>query len=70
MPVIPPICFNGTFLYMKPMEQLYLYDLVQTLMFSRVLYSETENISNVKESRRKKANSNTDRYLGRNVNNK
>jgi hypothetical protein len=46
---IPPIRFNGTFLYTKPMKQLYLYDLVQTLMFPRVLYSETENISDVNE---------------------
>ena len=29
MPVNPPIRFSGTFLFMKPIEQLYIYDLVQ-----------------------------------------
>ena len=50
MPVNPPIRFNGTCLYMKPMEQLYIYDLVQTLMFPRVLHSETDDeITDVNE---------------------
>ena len=50
MPVNPPIRFNGTFLYMKPIEQLYIYDLVQTLMFPRVLHSETDDaITDVNE---------------------
>ena len=34
---------------MKPMEQLFLYDLAPTLMFPRVLQSETANISDKNE---------------------
>ena len=37
------------FLFMKPMEQPYIYDLVQTLMFPRVLYSKADDISDVNE---------------------
>jgi hypothetical protein len=49
MPVNPPLIFRCTFLFMKPMEQLFLYNPAPTLMFSRVLYSKTASISDINE---------------------
>ena len=49
LPDNSPIHPRCTYLFMKPMEQLFLYETTQTLMFPRVLYSETANISDVDE---------------------
>ena len=45
LPVSPPLHLRCTYLFLKPMEQLFLYGTTQTLMFPRVLHSETANIS-------------------------
>ena len=40
-----PLSVKCTYLYMKPMEQLFLFDLAPTLMYPRILWCETDNIS-------------------------
>ena len=50
LPVNPPLHVICTYLYMKPMVQLFIYDLTKTLMYSRTLWCETDNnISDVRE---------------------
>ena len=49
LPVNLPLYFRCTYLFMKPMEQLFLYGTTLTLMFPRVLDAESANISDVRE---------------------
>ena len=46
LPVNPPLHYRCTYLFMKPMEQLFLNPTARTLMFPRVLIAENDiNIS-------------------------
>ena len=53
LPVNPPLHVICTYLNMKPMEQLFLYDLTETLMYPRTLWCETDN--NISDVRKREA---------------
>ena len=50
LPVNPPLYYRCTYLFMKPIEQLFIHGTALTLMFPRVLLAENDiNISDVRE---------------------